>query len=34
MWVLAYESLVNLLIPLIYYKAKFNHGCETHKCIY
>lgn len=23
------ENLVQLLIPRIYYKAEFNHGCET-----
>lgn len=27
-WMLAYEILVNLLVPLFCYKAKFNYGVK------
>lgn len=33
MQMLASESLVDLLIPLIYHRAKFNHGCETQTSV-
>lgn len=34
MWMLAYESLGNLLILLVFNKTKFNHGYETKTSVF